>query len=111
MLRGALLNGRQLAGDSAEGEYDGSDSTFVDTVKDYVNTSPKEWTDDQYLSLATGVLFLWTMVLLVCIYKRNKRQQEDDTYMNMSHNDAPDHAKQDAMSIDSAPEFYFSPVR
>jgi len=87
MLRGALLNGRQLAGDSAEGEYDGSDSTFIDTVKDYVNTSPKEWTDDQYLSLATGVLFLWTMVLLVCIYKRNKRQQEDDTYMNMSLND------------------------
>lgn len=107
MLRGALLNGRQLATDNAtaEGEYESSDSTFVSTAKDYANqiktgttnlthTDPKEWTNGQYLSVATGVFSLWTMVLLVYIYngccdrrRRNKRQQEDDAYVNMSLND------------------------
>ena len=38
------------------------------------------------------------------------RESPNDV-MTMSYDDAPDHAKQDAMPIDSAPEFCFSPVR
>ena len=38
------------------------------------------------------------------------RESPNDV-MTMSYDDTPDHAKQDAMPIDSAPEFCFSPVR
>jgi len=38
-------------------------------------------------------------------------RESPDSIMTMSHDVAPDHAKQTAMPIDSAPEFCFSPVR
>lgn len=39
------------------------------------------------------------------------RAVSPDSVMTMSHDVAPDLAKQDAMPIDSAPEFCFSPVQ
>ena len=37
------------------------------------------------------------------------RESPNDV-MTMSHDDAPNHVKQDVMPTDTAPEFWFSPV-
>jgi len=111
MIRGGPPERRQLATE-AEGDTGVSDSSsgsgYVNTAKNYARqiksgttdlttTNPREWTGNQYLGVATGIASLWMTILLIYIGKKcrdkrrnNKRQKEDETYMNMSLNENKD---------------------
>jgi len=61
---------------------------------DMATTHPKNWTTNQYLAVGTAVVAIWSMVVLVCIFKgccdkrrRRKRREEDAAYMDMSVGD------------------------
>jgi subtilisin family serine protease len=89
------MEGRYLANNDAAsgGTYTDDTNNFYSKVKDYGNqiktgttdlatTDPREWTDNQILGVLTGIIALWSLVLISCIMKgycdkrrRKKRQQ------------------------------------
>jgi len=119
MLRGGLLEAAEL--DQSEADADGDvlrllttysasaapesvseTSDFVSTAKNYgtlikstttdlAGTHPRDWTNHQYLVVATSFVAVWTVMLLFCICRgrcdkrrREQRKSLDDSYMNMN---------------------------
>ena len=92
---GQAYNGTVLTAQSyASQVYNGtttSAKSFTDHVKhgttDLVRTSPSEWTDEQYLTVASAIAAFWTLLVMICFCKkrcddrRRKRQYEIDLVM------------------------------
>jgi len=107
MLRGGTaLDMRYLSGyDSAPGTSTTSGNSGSSNFSDFAsqvksgassltNTHPKNWTYEQILIVATGILSLWTLLLIISVCKKGwdkrrskQRLLEDAHYMNMGFND------------------------
>ena len=69
-------------------------SQIKNSTTDLATTHPKDWTSGQYLTVGTIALVLWSLALIVCIFKgccdkrrRKKRRKEDAAYMAMGVGD------------------------
>ena len=115
----------------AESENDSGMNNIVNSAKEYTNaiktgttsiatTHPKEWTANQYLGVASGVIAIWSMILLACIFKgccdkrrRIQRQKEDDVYidMSMSENSNASEALQQRIQKSASSSYKYEMIR
>lgn len=88
-------NATGYATESPTGDFVSSAKDYANKIKtgtvDLANTHPKEWTANQYLGVATGIVALWSLILMGCIIKgccdkrrRKQLKEVDDGYMNMT---------------------------